>query len=124
MKLINCMKHGADLLQPNGEVLRLEPSGHVANVNTKTVSGEPFAGFPTVKTEMGELEGLPEPEQGVVYYVNMLVFNAAVSAGRKDVVMGDSGQTAVRWTAEDAEAGRCNPKLVGLVRYITHLILP
>ena len=118
MKLINVMKHKADLLLPNGEVLTLQPSGHVATCEEKQVFGGTFAGFPTVKTQLGELVGLPEPQDGVVFYCNMLAFKAAVAAGRTDVVMGDSGSTAVRWTAEE------NPKLAGLVRYITHLITP
>jgi hypothetical protein len=54
----------------------------------------------------------------------MLTFKAAVAAGRTDIVMGDSGSTAIRWTEKDAAAGLCPEKLVGLVRYITHLILP
>lgn len=118
MKLINVMKHRADLLLPTGEVVTLLPSGDVATCTETTETGEPFCGFPTIKTQLGELVGLPEPQEGAVYYCNMLAFKAAVAAGRTDVVMGDSGSTAVRWTAEE------NPKLAGLVRYITHLITP
>ena len=118
MKLVNVMKHKADLLLPNGEVLTLQPSGDVATCTESTTVGESFCGFPTVKTQLGELVGLPEPQEGVVYYCNMLAFKAAVAQGRTDVCMGDSGSSAVRWTAEE------NPKLAGLVRYITHLILP
>jgi len=117
MKIVNVMKHRADLLLPSGEVVSLHPCGDVATCTEKTVAtGENVCGLPAVKKELGELTGLPEPKEGVLYYCNGLAFKAAVAAGRKDVVMGDSGDTAVRWTKEE------NLKMAGLVRYVTHLI--
>ncbi len=43
--------------------------------------------------EYGEIEGLPEPVEGFIYIVSMLVAQRAM---RSDVVSPDSGPTAVR----------------------------
>ena len=101
MKIVNCMKHAANIRLAGGSYVTLQPSGHVANVATSVLpAGEVTTDLGVVKTAgktvYGELTGLPEPQDGVCYYVNMLTFNVATAAGRKDVVMGDSGATAER----------------------------
>ena len=101
MKIMNCMKHAANIRAVDGTMFTLLPSGNIANVETSTVPAEDVqTDFGVVrtagKTVYGELTGLPEPVEGVCYYVNMLVFNAATAIGRKDVVMGDSGSSAER----------------------------
>lgn len=121
--LVNTMKHAAQLML-DGEVINLTPSGHVATCTETTVPHGECEGFPAVRQELGELVGLPEPKDGVTYYTNGLVFKAAVAQGRKDVVMGNSGNSAIRWTQADADAGLCTQNLVGLIRYITQLIVP
>lgn len=95
------MKHAANVRNCNGEIVTLEPSGIVAGcattnrqgANLKTDLGEFLT---TSKTEYGEIENLPAPQEGVLFYVNMLVFNAATALGRTDVMMGDSGPSASR----------------------------
>ncbi len=101
MRIVNCMKHAANIRLVDGELFTLLPSGNIANVDTSTIPATDVqTEFGTVhtagKTVYGELTGLPEPVEGVCYYVNMLVFNVATAAGRKDVVMGDSGPSAER----------------------------
>lgn len=95
------MKHAANIRLADGNLTVLAPSGVIANVDTSVVpAGEVTTDLGVVKTAgktvYGELTGLPEPQDGVWYYVNMLVFNVATAAGRKDVVMGDSGASAER----------------------------
>ena len=108
--LVNVMKHDADLVV-NGKSTKLPASGIVAECQENTSVGEDFIGIPTIKVELGKITNLPFPTQNVVYYVNRMVFNKAVADGRTDVVMGDSGRTALR-----------NEK--GWVVGITHLITP
>ena len=101
MKIVNCMKHAANIRLADGTMNVILPSGNIAVVATTAIPAEEVVTeYGTMKTAgktvYGELTGLPEPQDGVWYYVGMLVFNAAVAIGRKDVVMGDSGSSAER----------------------------
>lgn len=101
MKIINLMKHNADIALANGKVISLEPSGTIAFCNVSTTEGKMLVTehgdfLTTSKTKYLNIEGLPDPVDGVLYYVNMVTFNAACELGRTDVVMGDSGATATR----------------------------
>jgi len=50
-----------------------------------------------VSQTYGEIEGLPDPQPGVVYIVSMVVRQAAQAQGRTDVVSPDtSPQGAIR----------------------------
>ena len=100
MKIVNCMKHAANIRLVDGTLNVIPPSGNIALVDTVTTPENDvvteYGTMKTGKTAYGELTGLPEPQDGVWYYVGMLPFSAAVAIGRKDVVMGDSGSSAER----------------------------
>lgn len=127
MKVINCMKHAATL-SINGEFVTLPPSGVEAVLKQSNVSAGTFdvngLEMPATRSTRSELLGLPDPVEGTVFYVNAMVFGAAVAEGRTDVIMGDSGASALRWTPADVEAGLCPPNLKGLVRAITTIVVP
>ena len=85
-KFINLTPHEIKLVGENNEVkLVVEPSGQVARLSAKTVVIGDIDGIPLTTTEFGELEGLPEPEEGTLYIVSQLV--AQQVPERQDVVI-------------------------------------
>lgn len=100
MKLVNLTPHPVKIYSEDtpdrvenpddGVVLTLEPSGTLARLS-EAVTGED-----TVVTEEGveipislvsyaEIEGLPEPQQGVFYVVPLMT--ALAAAGRQDLLV-------------------------------------
>jgi hypothetical protein len=51
----------------------IPPSGAVARVSTASVAVGKHDGIPIVRTNYGQVEGLPEPEEGTLYVVSSLV---------------------------------------------------
>lgn len=90
-KILNYMPHTLNIVT-DGEQIAIESSG-VARCAVKNVVTGDVDGVPVVSAEYGEITGLPEPVDGVVYVVSMLV---AQRAGRPDVLSPDSGPTAIR----------------------------
>jgi hypothetical protein len=90
MRLVNLTPHSITLISPTGEHVTVPPSGVVARVAERMESlGEVMVDgvvVPVVKRSFGELDGLPEPEPGVLYVVSALVAEAAWRVGRSDVV--------------------------------------
>ncbi len=66
---------------------------------TSTVVGE-INGVDVVDTQYGEIVGLPDAREGVVYIVSMLVRDAAKAAGRTDTVSPDTAPGSVVRNAE------------------------
>lgn len=62
----------------------IPPSGVVARVKSSTVKVGEHASAPIYTSTFGEVEGLPEPEEGTIYIVSALTLNAIVD--RVDVV--------------------------------------
>jgi hypothetical protein len=77
-------------------VERRESRGTITAVITTadgTVTAE--IAVPIVAKRFGEIEGLPEPQEGVVYICSALAAQAAWAIGRRDVVCpGDLVRTA------------------------------
>lgn len=67
-----------------------------AELESRVEQDEDLEGFPTVRRTFGEIRGLPERQDGVVYIVGSLVHQTARLAGRDDVVAPDSGDDAIR----------------------------
>jgi hypothetical protein len=51
-------------------------SGRVVRIKASTVKTSDFLGFPIFESILGSIEGLPEPEEGVMYLVSALVMSA------------------------------------------------
>lgn len=92
MEILNYTAHMISIELPSGEQIGIGSSG-IARCAVKNVQVGEFAGVPIVSSEYGEITGLPDPVDGVVYVVSMLV---AQRAGRADVLSPDSGPTAIR----------------------------
>lgn len=56
-------------------------------------------------TELGEIEGLPDPEPGVMLVVSMPTAERAYALGRRDVVSPDTGEDCVRFTLPNGTQG-------------------
>jgi len=82
--LVNLTPHTLNILSANGGlVFKLEPSGNVARVS---VFNDPMLdlddksmfvnGVPLFAQSVGDVVGLPEPQEGTFYVVSTLVRNA------------------------------------------------
>jgi len=65
------------------------PSGTVARVSTKYVQIRKLGSIPIYKTDFGNIVGLPEPEDGVIYVVSGMI--ASATPDRDDVVSPATG---------------------------------
>lgn len=54
----------------------IPPSGRVARVKASSRKVNEFLGYPIFESTFGQVEGLPEPEEGVMYIVSALCINA------------------------------------------------
>ena len=81
---INCTPHAIML----NDGTRFEPSGTIARVS-QTLSE--FDEFGIATQSFGEVTGLPEPKDGVIYIVSAMVLGRAQAEGRTDVVAPATG---------------------------------
>lgn len=93
MKVINLTPHSINLMPEGvgGPVMTIHPSGQVARcvvsrrqVDTIIVDGLPV---PVNRTQLGEVVGLPDPQDDTVYVVSSLVAQAVPD--RADVLIVD-----------------------------------
>ena len=82
MKFINLTAHTINEVITG---LQIKPSGIVARVAQVTDTVAMHNGTPIYSTEFGDLLGLPEPREGIVYIVSAMALNG-VPAHRTDVV--------------------------------------
>jgi len=77
MKIMNLTPHSIVFVVVGDRKIVVEPSGLVARVSSKTEAvGEivtPEGTIPVTQTVFGEVENLPEPEDGKVFIVSSLV---------------------------------------------------
>ena len=85
MRLVNLTPHPVTIasltIPPSGIVARVNE--HVTPVGSLTVDGHEI---PLVAKSFGEIVGLPEREDDVLYITSALVAQAAWAMGRTDVV--------------------------------------
>jgi hypothetical protein len=93
MNIINLTPHDCHICNDAGEIIRTIPATKPAARVASTVE---FAGrvdgIPVTVTTFGEVENLPEPQEGTVYIVSLLVQQAAP---RPDVYRPDTGPQSV-----------------------------
>jgi len=73
--------------------LEFSPEGIIPRVGTIETPADPIEGIPTVTQSMGEVEGLPDAEEGIFLIVSAMVFNAS---NRTDLIAPDTGKGAIR----------------------------
>ena len=82
MNFVNLTPHALNIVQADGSVYTLPPSGQTARVGTtRTVINE-IDGIEIYETQFGEVEGLPERNGQDLFIVSALV---AQRANRADV---------------------------------------
>lgn len=74
MTIINLTPHAINFIGANNApILTVEQSGTLARVSCLTITTSEIAGIPVTATFYSEVQGLPEPQDGVVYVVSSLV---------------------------------------------------
>lgn len=94
MTIINCTPHPIVVELEDGSRRTFEASGIVPRVSSKTVDCDPIDGIPISQTVLGEVENLPDAEDGVFLIVSAFVQTAA--PGRKDLLRPDTGPDCIR----------------------------
>lgn len=84
MKVVNCTPHAITVIKEEGSVT-FEPSGVIPRVASNQVEIEP--GF--WRSEMGDVTGLPEQEEGTLLIVSAMV---QAASDRKDLIAPATGQ--------------------------------
>lgn len=89
MNIINLTPHAVNLITRGQSTFTFEPSGTVARCAAIDEKKDPieYAGtqINVVHTTFGQVENLPEPEEGTIYLVSSLVKSAA--ADRNDLAV-------------------------------------
>jgi hypothetical protein len=96
MVIINCTPHSIRLVNPDNDMngTTYEPSGIVPRLSVSSVTvDKEYEGYPVVRAQVGDVDGLPNPQPGVLYIVSTMV---AQAAKRHDVLSPDTGKTAIR----------------------------
>lgn len=94
MQIINLTPHTIKVVDVNNQVIREYPaSGIVARAATIAEAVGEVDGIAVKHTAFGEVQGLPEPQDGVIYLVSMVV---AQAVKRLDIIAPDTGPTAYR----------------------------
>ena len=86
MKIINLTPHDFTLCNDTGEIIRIiEPTKPTARVSSVVrIVGE-IDDIPITETTFGAVEDLPEPQEGTIYIVSLLVQQAVNQIGRAHV---------------------------------------
>lgn len=72
--ILNLTPHSISFIGDDGNIISvIDPSGQLARVSARTVRTGEISGIPTSETEYGEVESLPDPQDGVIYIVSSLV---------------------------------------------------
>lgn len=69
----NLTPHTVNIVLEDGSVIDYPPFGRVARVSAQTKRVGMVGNIPITVTVFGEVEGLPDPEEGVIYIVSSLV---------------------------------------------------
>jgi len=94
MNIVNLTPHAVTLCNDAGEIIRvIEPTKPAARVSSTVRTVGEVDGTPVTVTKFGAVEGLPEPQDGTVYIVSLLVQQAVPA--RKDVYRPDTGPQSV-----------------------------
>ena len=82
MRVTNLTPHEVKVVDDGNNVVVTFPSSGVARAHQHDVLVSEIDSIPVVKTEFGEVLGLPEPAEGVAYIVSRITIEAARAQGR------------------------------------------
>jgi len=98
VKFVNLTPHEIVVyMKDDIEQMRIPPSGKVARVSVIRQQVKEIEGIPVYNCEFGNVEGIPEPKEGVIYIVSTLVRQALTRRGeiRADVIAPDTSPDSV-----------------------------
>lgn len=88
MRIINLTPHSITFVDTTGNtILTVEPSGQVARCAVNREKVGDINGIPVNKSRFGNVENLPEPQEGTIYIVSALTAQAVPE--REDVFITD-----------------------------------
>ena len=88
MKFVNLTPHPIIFLDDEKNIIKMvEPSGQLARVKVTKKDIREIDGIPVKQSSFSNIEGLPEPQEGIIYLVSSLV--ASRCSERKDVFIPD-----------------------------------
>lgn len=70
----------------DGQEISFSKTGVIARVSTSKELVGTVGDIPTYKTTFGNIEGLPEEQEGVYYIVSAMILNHPETANRKDLL--------------------------------------
>ena len=82
MEIRNLTPHEVKVLDADNGVVATFPSVGMARARQNDVPVGDIESIPVVETEFGEVTGLPEPTEDVVYIVSIITVKAASAHGR------------------------------------------
>ncbi len=82
MEIVNLTPHKVKVVDDDNNVVATFPSSGVARAYQHDVLASEIDLIPVVKTEFGEVSGLPEPTEGAVFIVSRITVEAARAQGR------------------------------------------
>ncbi len=77
MRIVNLTPHEVKIVDGGNNVVAVFPSDGVARASQHDVLVDEINSIPVVKTEFGEVLGLPEPTEGTVFIVSRITVEAA-----------------------------------------------
>jgi hypothetical protein len=85
VKFINLTPHTINIFDEGGkeQVLSTPPSGTIARCTVENIKIDEKKGIPLFKSSFGEVIDLPDPKDGTIYIVSMLIRSALPN--RKDL---------------------------------------
>lgn len=81
MRIVNLTPHEVKIVDGGNNVVAVFPSDGVARASQHDVLVDEINSIPVVKTEFGEVLGLPEPTEGTVFIVSRITVEAARAQG-------------------------------------------
>ena len=81
MRIANLTPHEVKIVDGGNNVVAVFPSDGVARASQHDVLVDEINSIPVVKTEFGEVLGLPEPAEDTVFIVSRITVEAACAQG-------------------------------------------
>jgi hypothetical protein len=72
MQIINLTPHDINVVLPEG-IRTFPKSGAEARATPERLAGPTVDGMPSVTVTLGDVTGLPEPAEGTIYLVSMVI---------------------------------------------------
>ena len=93
MTIINLTPHPINIVDEEGNVIKVFESAGVARATQEDAEIGTLEGIPIIETEFGEPIGLPEYSQGTYYIVSAITAKAASLSGRNTRDLFLTGKT-------------------------------